>query len=70
VSGDPGLQLGVRVRSHRRSTVENSLLARLAALEGELAAEVSRMLFVADRAAGGATEAGQARAGGDGGEGG
>ena len=70
VSGDPSLELGVRVRSHRRSTVENSLVARLASLEGELAAEVSRTLFVAERVAGGATEAAEDLAGGYGGEGG
>jgi V/A-type H+/Na+-transporting ATPase subunit E len=45
VEADPSVTLGVRVRSKRRSAVENSLLARLAALEGELAAEVSRLLF-------------------------
>ena len=45
VEGDESLALGVRVRSKRHSAVENSLTARLAALEGELAAEVSRLLF-------------------------
>jgi vacuolar-type H+-ATPase subunit E/Vma4 len=48
VEGDEDLTLGVRVRSKRHSAVENSLTARLAALEGELAAEVSRLLFAAD----------------------
>ena len=47
VEGDATLALGVRVRSKRHSAVENSLTARLAALEGELAAEVSRLLFAA-----------------------
>jgi vacuolar-type H+-ATPase subunit E/Vma4 len=48
VEGDAGLALGVRVRSKRHSAVENSLTARLTALEGELAAEVSRLLFAPD----------------------
>ncbi len=48
VEGDESLALGVRVRSKRHSAVENSLTARLSALEGELAAEVSRLLFAAD----------------------
>jgi V/A-type H+-transporting ATPase subunit E len=47
VEGDESLTLGVRVRSKRHSAVENSLPARLSALEGELAAEVSRLLFAA-----------------------
>ena len=48
VEGDATLTLGVRVHTKRRSAVENSLTARVAALEGELAAEVSRLLFAAD----------------------
>ncbi|MFU8887558.1 MAG: V-type ATP synthase subunit E [Trueperaceae bacterium] len=48
VEVDEHLALGVRVRSKRHSSVENSLTARLSALEGELAAEVSRLLFAAD----------------------
>lgn len=36
---------GVRVRSRRRAAVENTLLTRLASLENELAADVSRLLF-------------------------
>jgi vacuolar-type H+-ATPase subunit E/Vma4 len=48
VEGDEALSLGVRVRSKRHSAVENSLPARLAALEGELAAEVSRLLFATE----------------------
>lgn len=50
VEADAGLTLGVRVRSKRHSAVENGLTVRLAALEGELAAEVSRLLFAADAA--------------------
>jgi V/A-type H+/Na+-transporting ATPase subunit E len=48
VEGDEALALGVRVRSKRHSAVENSLPARLDALEGELAAEVSRLLFATE----------------------
>lgn len=48
VEADEALALGVRVLSKRHSAVENSLPARLAALEGELAAEVSRLLFAAE----------------------
>jgi V/A-type H+-transporting ATPase subunit E len=51
VVAEAGVSLGVRVQSKSRSAVENSLLARLAALEGELAAEVSRLLFASDAAA-------------------
>jgi len=47
VKGAEDLALGVRVRSKRRSAVENSLIGRLSALEGELAAEVSRLVFAA-----------------------
>lgn len=36
---------GVRVRTARRSAVENTLYDRLDAMAGELAAEVSRVLF-------------------------
>jgi len=36
---------GVRVRTVRKSAVENTLYDRLAAMEGELAAEVSKVLF-------------------------
>ena len=36
---------GVRLRTANRSAVENTLYGRLAALEGELAAEVSKALF-------------------------
>jgi len=50
VEGDAALVLGVRVRSKRHSAVENSLPARLAALEGELAAEVSGLLFAVEAA--------------------
>ena len=50
VEGDEALMLGVRVRSKRHSAVENSLPARLTALEGELAAEVSRLLFAVETA--------------------
>jgi vacuolar-type H+-ATPase subunit E/Vma4 len=52
VVADDGVALGVRVVSKRRSAVENTLTARLAALEGELAADVSRLLFAADASAG------------------
>jgi vacuolar-type H+-ATPase subunit E/Vma4 len=52
VVADDGVALGVRVVSKRRSAVENTLTARLAALEGELAADVSRLLFAADAGAG------------------
>jgi vacuolar-type H+-ATPase subunit E/Vma4 len=52
VEADGGVALGVRVVSKRRSAVENTLHARLAALEGELAAEVSRVLFAPDAGAG------------------
>lgn len=45
VHADAAIDLGVLVRSARNSAVENSLGARLAALEGELAAEVSKLLF-------------------------
>ncbi|MFO8149978.1 MAG: V-type ATP synthase subunit E [Trueperaceae bacterium] len=55
VEGDESLALGVRVRSQRHSAVENSLTARLDALEGELAAEVSRLLFAVDTVPSGAT---------------
>lgn len=51
VETDSSVSLGMRVRSKSRSAVENSLIARLSALEGELAAEVSRLLFVDDSAA-------------------
>jgi V/A-type H+-transporting ATPase subunit E len=61
VEGDEALTLGVRVRSKRHSAVENSLTARLTALEGELAAEVSRLLFaVHAEPAGAAAPAGRA----------
>ena len=45
VEADGSVALGVRVVSKRRSAVENTLGARLSALEGELAADVSRVLF-------------------------
>jgi len=61
VEGDEALTLGVRVRSKRHSSVENSLTARLTALEGELAAVVSRLLFAVDaEPAGAAAPAGRA----------
>lgn len=56
VEPDDTLALGVRVVSRRRSAVENTLGARLANLEGELAAEVSRALFAAGPATGSAPE--------------
>lgn len=52
VEPDDGVALGVRVVSKRRSAVENTLGARLAALEGELAADVSRVLFAPDAGVG------------------
>jgi vacuolar-type H+-ATPase subunit E/Vma4 len=52
IQADDGVALGVRVVSKRRSAVENTLGARLAALEGELAADVSRVLFASDDGAG------------------
>jgi V/A-type H+/Na+-transporting ATPase subunit E len=52
VEADAGVALGVRVVSKRRSAVENTLGARLAALEGELAADVSRVLFAPDAGVG------------------
>lgn len=57
VEASDDVALGVRVVSRRHSTVENTLDARLAALAGELAADVSRTLFAADPADG-ATEGG------------
>jgi vacuolar-type H+-ATPase subunit E/Vma4 len=47
IEADGSVALGVRVVSKRRSAVENTLTARLDALEGELAADVSRVLFAA-----------------------
>jgi vacuolar-type H+-ATPase subunit E/Vma4 len=52
IQADDGVALGVRVVSKRRSAVENTLGARLAALEGDLAADVSRVLFASDDGAG------------------
>ncbi len=45
VVADPTVRLGVRVVTARHSTIENSLTQRLSALEGELAAHVSSVLF-------------------------
>ncbi len=45
VAADPTVRLGVRVVTSRHSTIENTLPQRLAALEGELAAQVSSVLF-------------------------
>jgi vacuolar-type H+-ATPase subunit E/Vma4 len=39
------VEFGVVLRSGRNSAVENTLGARMSALEGELAAEVSKLLF-------------------------
>ncbi|MDA0700121.1 MAG: V-type ATP synthase subunit E [bacterium] len=59
VEADGTVVHGVRVVSKRRSAVENTLTTRLSALEGELAADVSRLLFAPDAgAATGATEGG------------
>jgi vacuolar-type H+-ATPase subunit E/Vma4 len=52
IEADGGVALGVRVVSKRRSAVENTLHARLAAVEGELAADVSRVLFAGGDAVG------------------
>ena len=51
VEADGAVAAGVRVVSKRRSAVENTLLTRLGALEGELAADVSRTLFANSGAA-------------------
>lgn len=45
VRGSDAVQGGVRLVTANRSAVENTLFGRLAALEGELAAEVSKALF-------------------------
>lgn len=45
VAADPDVALGVRVTTSRHSTIENTLTQRLSALEGELAAHVSGVLF-------------------------
>jgi len=45
VTANDTVQGGVRLRTANRSAVENTLYGRLAALEGELAAEVSKALF-------------------------
>jgi len=52
VEADGALAQGVRVVSKRRSAVENTLSTRLSALEGELAADVSRALFAPGGGAG------------------
>lgn len=45
VRGNDAVQGGVRLVTANRSAVENTLFGRLSALEGELAAEVSKALF-------------------------
>lgn len=45
VRGNDAVRGGVRLVTANRSAVENTLFGRLAALEGELAAEVSKALF-------------------------
>ena len=45
VVGSDAVQGGVRLVTAKRSAIENTLFGRLAALEGELAAEVSKALF-------------------------
>lgn len=51
VTADPDLDVGVRVVGGGGSSVENSLDQRLAALEGELAARVSEVLFAGSKGA-------------------